>query len=450
MVPWRADISGQITSDVLSWYERFAQGKPGAIVVEATGIRDVPSGPLLRISEDAHIAGLKSLVETVRAASGGQTKLFVQLIDFLPIKRRPQRDKFLAQYLKITPHHRTVLGMDHLSDDHLRDYLLNSSDHELQKILTPREWQDLQFGHRVLVTDTHLPEVRDLPSILPSAFAQAAARAVVAGFDGIELHFAHAYTMASFLSRLNDRQDGYGGGLESRLRLPLDVLHAVRAACPQDFCVGARLLTDEIIDGGSDLSDALYFAEHLARAGLDFLSFSRGGKFEDAKQPRLGEAAYPYTGESGYECMPQIYSDKIGPFGRNQNNVSLIKKHLMALGLDVPVILAGGMHHFVQAEKYLVDGDADIIGFARQALADPDWFIKVRAGRGEEIRLCTYSNYCEGLDQKHKMVTCQLWDRHDLGAPDVALTRDGKRRTIAPAWADFSTANRKHAHDNNS
>lgn len=450
MVPWRADISGHVTSDVLSWYERFAQGQPGAIVVEATGIRDVPSGPLLRINEDAHVAGLKSLVETVRAASGGQTKVFIQLIDFLPIKRRPQRERFLSSYLKITSQHRKALGMEGMLDEHIRDYLLKSSDDALFEILSPREWQDLQFGHRVRVTDMHLPEIRDLPSILPPAFARAAARAVAAGFDGVELHFAHAYTMASFLSRSNSRQDGYGGSLQNRLRLPLDVSHAVRAACPQEFCVGARLLTDEIIDSGSNLSDAVYFAEHLASAGLDFLSFSRGGKFEDAKQPRVGEAAYPYTGESGYECMPQIYSDKSGPFGRNQNNVSQIKSHLMALDLDVPVILAGGMHHFVQAEKSLREGHADIIGFARQALADPDWFVKVRAGRGEDVRLCTYSNYCEGLDQKHKMVTCQLWDRQDLDAPDVVLTRDRKRRTIAPTWDSSSTANRKHVHNNNS
>ncbi len=434
MVPWRAEVSGHVTSDVLSWYKRFAQGQPGAIVVEATGIRDVPSGSLLRINEDAHVDGLKSLVETVRTASDGQTKIFIQLIDFLPIKRRPQKERFLSDYLKITSQHRKALAMEDVSDEYIRDYLLNSPDDALLKILTPREWQDLQFGHRVVVTDTHLPEIRDLPSILPPAFARAAARAVAAGFDGVELHFAHAYTMASFLSRLNNRQDGYGGNLQNRLRLPLDVLHAVRAAVPQEFCVGARLLTDEIIDGGSDVSDAVYFAEHLTRAGLDFLSFSRGGKFEDAKQPRAGEAAYPYTGESGYECMPQIFSDKIGPFGRNQNNVSKIKTHLMAQGLDVPVVLAGGMHHFAQAEKCLRDGDADIIGFARQALADPDWFVKVRTGRGDDVRLCTYSNYCEGLDQKHKMVTCQLWDRQDLDAPDVVLTRDGKRRTIAPAW----------------
>ena len=82
MVPWRATGDGFVTADVLAWYERFAQGRPGAIVVEATGIRDIPSGPLLRIGDDRFIPGLTELVETVKRASDGETKLFIQLIDF--------------------------------------------------------------------------------------------------------------------------------------------------------------------------------------------------------------------------------------------------------------------------------------------------------------------------------------------------------------------------------
>ncbi|MYF06766.1 MAG: NADH:flavin oxidoreductase, partial [Rhodospirillaceae bacterium] len=80
-------------------------------------------------------------------------------------------------------------------------------------------------------------------------------------------------------------------------------------------------------------------------------------------------------------------------------------------------------------------GKADIVGIARQALADPDFFLKVRAGCGGEVRVCEYTNYCEGLDQKHKQVTCKLWDRKELDEPGVKRTLDGKRRTTAPAWA---------------
>ena len=75
MVPWRATEEGFVTPDVLAWYERFARGEPGAIVVEATGIRDVPSGPLLRVGDDRFVPGLGELVSAVRRASGGRTRV---------------------------------------------------------------------------------------------------------------------------------------------------------------------------------------------------------------------------------------------------------------------------------------------------------------------------------------------------------------------------------------
>src|SRR5215216_5019892 len=105
MVPWRATEDGFVTKNILEWYGRFAQGRPGAIVVEATGIRDIPSGPLLRIGHDRFIPGLRNLVETVNRESRGQTRLFIQIIDFLAVKRRPPKDKFFARFLKLRDHH---------------------------------------------------------------------------------------------------------------------------------------------------------------------------------------------------------------------------------------------------------------------------------------------------------------------------------------------------------
>ena len=72
MVPWRSNNEGEVTEDVLQWYRRFAEGQPGVIVVEATGIRDIPSGPLLRIGHDRYLHGLKKLVDSVREASQGK------------------------------------------------------------------------------------------------------------------------------------------------------------------------------------------------------------------------------------------------------------------------------------------------------------------------------------------------------------------------------------------
>ena len=287
MVPWRATDEGFVTPDVLAWYERFARGQPGALVVEATGIRDIPSGPLLRIGDDRFIPGLAELVRTVRRASGGRTRLFIQVIDFLRIRRRPDPERYFREYLAITDRHRARLPG---SDEAVRDALARLPESEWPAFLSERELESIRFGDRERVTDTRLPHIRDLPRTLPGLFARAAARAEAAGFDGVELHYAHAYTMASFLSALNDRSDGYGGPREHRVRLPLEVYHAVREAVGPTFVVGCRFLAEECVAGGSGVEDAAWFGAQLAGAGMDYLSLSRGGKFEDAKQPRVGWA----------------------------------------------------------------------------------------------------------------------------------------------------------------
>ena len=433
MVPWRATEEGFVTAEILAWYERFARGRPGAIVVEATGIRDIPSGPLLRIGHDRFAPGLTELVETVRRASEGHTRLFIQLIDFLTIRRRPEPEKFFRRYLEITDSHRQALGGDH-SDEEIRELLIGLPDDRVEEILSPRELEALRFGHRERVTDMHLAHIRELPRVLPDLFAEAALRARDAGFDGVELHYAHAYTMASFLSALNHREDGYGGSRENRVRLPREVFQRVRECVGRDFTVGCRYLSDDCIEGGSRVEDAVFFGVELAGAGMDFLSLSRGGKFEDAKQPKVGEAAYPYTGPSGYECMPTVISDQQGPFGRNLPAVARIRRAIREVGLATPVVVAGGIGTWDQAEGILQRGEADLIAAARQSLADPDWYRKMRLGRGEEVRRCLYTNYCEGLDQKHKQVTCQLWDRLEMEEPELQLSKDGKRRLTAPPW----------------
>ena len=434
MVPWRASEDGFVTPEVLEWYECFARGRPGAIVVEATGIRDVPSGPLLRAGHDRFLPGLRDLVRVVREASGGHTRLFIQLIDFLSIRRRPVPSRYFGQFLAITPRHREAFGNLAATDTEVRAWLVSLAPEEASKVLDERELNALEFGARERVTDTHLEHIRDLPLHLPRLFSDAARRARDVGFDGVELHFAHAYTMASFLSRANTRSDGYGGAIANRVKLPLEVYSQVRKDVGTDFVVGCRFLADECIEGGSDTDDAVFFGTEFARAGMDFLSLSRGGKFDDAKQPKIGEAAYPYTGRSGYECMPSYYSDAAGPFGRNLEPTARIRTAVRAAGFDTPVVAAGGIHSFAQAEACLAEGKADIIGFARQALADPDWFRKVVAGHGSQVRLCLYTNYCEALDQRHRQVTCELWDREALDEPGVKMSSDGKRRLTPPPW----------------
>ena len=132
--------------------------------------------------------------------------------------------------------------------------------------------------------------------------------------------------------------------------------------------------------------------------------------------------------------MPTVLSDATGPFGRSVPLVAAIKKAVNDAGFAPPIVATGGISTFDQAEEILRLGQADVVGMARQALADPDWFVKVKVGRGEEVRRCTYTNYCEALDQAHRPVTCKLWDRVDLDEPGIATVDEGRRRLEPPAW----------------
>lgn len=448
MVPWRATDDGAVTPAVLDWYARFAEGQPGVLVVEATGIRDVPSGPLLRIGHDRFVPGLRRLVEVVRERSGGRTRLFIQVIDFLTVRRRPEPAAYFGRHLEVTAALRERLaaalgnpGGTAPPEAAVRAALAAAPRATLEAVLTARELESLDYGYRERVWDTHLPHIRDLPLVLPGLFAEAARRAREAGFDGVELHYAHAYTMASFLSRLNRREDGYGGSREHRARLPLEVLAAVRRRAGPERVVGIRYLGDEAVPGGSDVEDAAWFGVRFAEHGADYLSISKGGRFEDARQPRVGEAVYPYTGPSGHECMPTVLSDARGPFGRNVPLAARIRQALRAAGHATPVVTSGGIATFEQAEAILARGEADAVAAARQTLADPDWFRKVRLGLGHLVRRCQFTNYCEGLDQRHKEVTCKLWDRAPAAPGNaVALAADGRRRLVAPPWTPPDSA----------
>src|SRR5688572_23614881 len=174
MVPWRATKDGFVTQENLDWYRRFAKGRPGALVVEATGVRDISSGPLLRIGHDRYIPGLRDLVETVRRASAGQTRLFIQIIDFLAVKRRPEKSRFFERFFALTSRHRDALAevtseSRWVSEDQasVRSFLASAPDELLDRVLDDRELESLRFGYRESVMDTHLPHIRELPEVLP-------------------------------------------------------------------------------------------------------------------------------------------------------------------------------------------------------------------------------------------------------------------------------------------
>jgi 2,4-dienoyl-CoA reductase-like NADH-dependent reductase (Old Yellow Enzyme family) len=363
MVTRLSGEDGFINQNVIDRYVRYAQGHVGLIVVEAMAIHGSKSGPLLRISDDGFIPGHAELVRRVHEA--GPSKIVPQIIHFMKVARSGWRQT-----------------IDQLS-------------------------------------------VQDIDRIVEE-FGAAAVRARQAGYDGVELHSAHAYTLSSFLSRHNKRRDEYDGrSLEGRLYMFGRVMTRVRQMVGLDFPVGVRFLAEEAIKDGYGLPDSQRIALRMAQMGVDYISLSIGGKFEDAVH-KPGEPLYPYTGYSGDRCMP---GDAYPPLP-HAHLAAGIKAYINGKGYKVPVISVGKISDPADAERLLADGKADMIGMARQLLSDPDWVKKVEEHRADAIVRCIYCNVCKQLDENFKLVNCFLWPKGAIQAPQEDLSAD------RPRWTD--------------
>lgn len=309
MVTRLADEEGWVTKDIVDRYVRYAEGEVGLIVVEAMAVHHSKSGPLLRISEDKFIPGLSEVTRRIHDAS--DSKVVPQIIHFMKISKSGWRQ--------------TVDLLSHEDID-----------------------------------------------LIVEQFGDAVRRAREAGFDGAELHSAHAYTLSSFLSRRNARKDQYGGTLEGRLRLIGRVMENIRGKVGDDFPVGIRIVADEFIKDGYTIGESKLIALRLAQLGFDFLSLSVGGKFEDAiHEP--GHILVPYSGYSGDRCMPGDWY----PPALHADLAGEIKAFLNAKGYTIPVAGAGKLSDPAEAEAALEQGKMDFVGIARGLLADPDWVKKV-------------------------------------------------------------------------
>lgn len=176
------------------------------------------------------------------------------------------------------------------------------------------------------------------------AFVDAAIRAHRLGIDAIEIHAAHGYLLHQFLSPIaNQRTDQYGGSVESRLRFPLEVFDAVRAAVPKDsMAVGLRLSATDWVEGGLEISQSKLFVQELQERGCDFIHVSSGGVSPEQKIP-------------------------LGP-GYQVHLAEEIKQHC-----SIPVIAVGLITDAHQAEAIITAGKADAIAIARGILYDPHW-----------------------------------------------------------------------------
>ncbi len=174
------------------------------------------------------------------------------------------------------------------------------------------------------------------------AFAEAAIRVKRAGFDFVEVHGAHGFLLTQFYSPLtNKREDEYGGSCEKRLRLPLEIVNAVREAVGKTYPVAYRLGVIDGIEGGLTVEDGIYAATKLVEEGVDFLDISGGHR--------------------GYHIP-----------GRNENyfvaEAAEIKK-----AVDVPIMVTGGIRDPREANSFIEKGKTDLIGVGRPLLKDPNW-----------------------------------------------------------------------------
>ncbi len=203
----------------------------------------------------------------------------------------------------------------------------------------------------------HVPQAFTLDEIaaLPGQFASATTRAARLGFDLAEAHGAHGYLLHQFLSpHSNKRTDAYGGSLENRMRLPLDVFSAMRAAWPATKPLGIRISAVDWVDGAWSLDDTLVFAARLKDLGCDFIDVSTGGIDLNIKPPVAPGFQVPFA---------TAIKQKIG----------------------MPVMAVGMITEAEQAEAIVADGRADMIAIARGFLDDPHWGWHAAYKLGAEI-----------------------------------------------------------------
>lgn len=219
-------------------------------------------------------------------------------------------------------------------------------------------WQTVAPSALPFEAHENAPAALDVAGLarVRDAFADAARRSARLGIDAIQIHAAHGYLLHEFLSPLsNRREDEYGGSLENRMRFPLEVYDAVRAAFPADRPVTVRLSGTDWVDGGWNVEETIAFSRALEARGCAAIHVSSGGL-----DPR--------------QAIP------VGP----SYQVPLARA--VKAAVSVPVVAVGLITDYEQAEAIVATGDADLIGLARTILYDPRWPWHAAAHLGARVR----------------------------------------------------------------
>lgn len=216
-------------------------------------------------------------------------------------------------------------------------------------------------------------------------FAEAGIRAKKAGFDFVEVHGAHGYMIAQFLSKAtNKRCDEFGGSYENRARFATEVILRIKVRCGNDYPILFRISAEEFMNGGNKIEDAIVYAKLAEEAGADAIHISTGSA-------------------AGGNIVTTYYTDP----GFNVENAARVKE-----SVNVPVICVGRINDPALAEEIIESGKADLISLGRQSICDSEFPNKIYEGREAEIYHCTgcmqRCYYSPGCDEQDKGISCMI------------------------------------------
>ncbi len=348
---------GGVSDDIVAYYERRARGGVGLIITEVTRVTDgAGAGEPCQLAcyRPSDVLELQRLVDAVHKY---ETRLFIQL-------QHPGREasSLLTGAQPVAPS------------------AIPSPQGEMPRALSTEEVEQV-IGQ----------------------FVTAATFAQMAGADGVELHAAHGYLLAEFLSpAANHREDIYGGSLENRVRIVAEILSGIRASCGPHFPVSVRINAEEDagLEGAITLEEAARIAQAIESAGADAINVS----------------CYNAS------CIePGTY-----PQGSKRHLDEAIRK-----AVQIPVIGVCNIKEPAEAEKLLESGAVDLVGVGRGHLADPDWCRKAFNGHENEIRQCIGCLACFGELTKLHRAKCAVNPVMGREREYANPPHDGDHRVVA-------------------
>ena len=354
-----ASVTGEVTPEIIEHYRSRAKGGYGVICHEAAAVdgRHVWIEPELRIDDNQFIPGLSKVVDACHTYN---TPVIVQL------------------------HHSGMFGRDPVSPSGIPATGIGGSDYTEPRILSTSE----------------IEEIRDM-------FIAAAVRAQMAGYDGVELHFATAYLLEQFISPHNNiRTDRYGGSLERRMQFPLEILDGARKKCGPDFVIGATIADTDLHEDGSKREDIIAVAKALENGGISYIDLQNTGTYDTYHLPESPGS-------------PRALQDGQFETSAAYKKVLKVPVTTRTCGMNDPEVWA----------KSIVAGMVDVVRVGRAQLPDPELANKALAGKYEDIRDCIRCQCCHQFSIiGHLGIRCSV--NAGAGNCEPAITSASQKKKV--------------------